>query len=512
VVLADYARDDPAALANLAADSDPEQFVLLTPLLERHRERVAAILKKDLSRVVTPPARADAPLDPTSPFPATELLASASISHRTVVAEADRIVLARRQAGAAAALVRLGADEAAWRVLQHTPTPDARSYLVRDLAPRGVEAQALVRRLDEEKDASARRALILALGEYTAEQLPVEARAVLVPKLLNWYRHDPDAGIHGAIDWLLRHGKEGPVPRKLDWGQAAALAAIDKEMAGKPPAAGRGWYVAPRGFTMTVVPGPVEFWMGSPPEEAGRQEYETRHRRRIDRSFAVAMKSVTVAEFKDFLQTKPPAVASNYAENHSPESECPFHGEDWYAAAKFCRWLSEREGVAEDQMCYPAMKDIKEGMKPYPEYLGRTGYRLLTEAEWEYACRSGAVTAYCYGGEAELLPRYGWYIQNSANRSWPVGQKRPNDLGLFDVHGNAWTWCQESAQDYPPGTAAEPAADREDTRVIKDDLSRLLRGGSFSYVETVARLAYRDGGRPSARNGSVGLRVARTCR
>src|SRR5208283_5179259 len=92
-----------------------------------------------------------------------------------------------------------------------------------------------VERLEVERDTSARRALIIALGEFTEKDLPVALRTALVKKLLGWYRDDPDAGIHGAIDWLLRHGKEGPVPRPLDWGQAKELERIDSERAGKPP-------------------------------------------------------------------------------------------------------------------------------------------------------------------------------------------------------------------------------------------------------------------------------------
>jgi hypothetical protein len=141
-------------------------------------------------------------------------LVAASVWHRPAVTEVGHIALARRQANAAAALLRLGQLEAAWPVLRHTPAPDARSYLVRDLAPRGVEASALVKRFAEEKDDLARQALILALGEYSAEQLPRTQRLAIVTKLLECYRNDPNAGIHGAIDWLLRHGKEGPVPRK----------------------------------------------------------------------------------------------------------------------------------------------------------------------------------------------------------------------------------------------------------------------------------------------------------
>jgi formylglycine-generating enzyme required for sulfatase activity len=80
--------------------------------------------------------------------------------------------------------------------------------------------------------------------------------------------------------------------------------------------------------------------------------------------------------------------------------------------------------------------------------VGLCGYRLPTEAELEYACRAGAVTSRYYRQAEELLAEYGWYLKNSKERSWPLGGKKPNDLGLFDMHGNVWNWCQESYQGY----------------------------------------------------------------
>jgi formylglycine-generating enzyme required for sulfatase activity len=77
-------------------------------------------------------------------------------------------------------------------------------------------------------------------------------------------------------------------------------------------------------------------------------------------------------------------------------------------------------------------------MKMAANYLQRTGYRLPTEAEWEFACRAGAVTSFYFGDSKELLPRYAWYQKNSQNKLWPVGSLKPNDLGLFDMAGNAW--------------------------------------------------------------------------
>ena len=77
-------------------------------------------------------------------------------------------------------------------------------------------------------------------------------------------------------------------------------------------------------------------------------------------------------------------------------------------------------------------------------YLSLQGYRLTTEAEMEYAIRAGAVTSRYFGETEDLLPKYAWHRQNSNEQPWPVGSLKPNDFGLFDVHGNVSTWCQES--------------------------------------------------------------------
>src|SRR5262249_1547051 len=133
---------------------------------------------------------------------------TASVWQRPRLSEAAREALARRQGGAGLALARLGAAERTWPLLAHSAYPETRARLIQRLAANGVPARALEARLGVEKDVSVRRALILALGEYSGEQVPARLRQRLVVKLLQWYRDDPDAGIHGAIDWLLRHGRE----------------------------------------------------------------------------------------------------------------------------------------------------------------------------------------------------------------------------------------------------------------------------------------------------------------
>jgi formylglycine-generating enzyme required for sulfatase activity len=337
----------------------------------------------------------------------------------------------------------------------------------------------------------------------------------------------------------------------LDWGQARALQKIDDERAarcraeraaavagslaglangGGPALAaaaplwvlpaeevpgGRGWSVNGQGQTLAVVEARQPFLMGSPEgDETGRRGDEKLHWRRIGRRYAIATRAVTVAQFRRFLKAHP-EIKYEPTKQCSPEPDSPIIRVTWYEAAQYCRWLSEQEGFPEDQMVFPSMAQIEKSKEGSPlrlpaDYLRRTGYQLPTEAEWEFACRAGARTSRYYGSSLELLPRYAWYIHNSGERTWPVGQKRPNDLGLFDMHGNAWTWCQESGRHYPSGTHETPARDEEHPNEVADLFGRVMRGGSFYVQPTSVRAASRHIVRPPIRGDTVGLRVART--
>jgi formylglycine-generating enzyme required for sulfatase activity len=121
------------------------------------------------------------------------------------------------------------------------------------------------------------------------------------------------------------------------------------------------------------------------------------------------------------------------------------------------------------------------------------------------------VTSRYYGETEELLERYGWYFKNSKERTWPVGSKKPNDLGFFDLHGNVYTWCQESYKgDYPTSKDGARIEDKEDDLSIKSTDSRVLRGGSFDYRASPVRCAGRGWIVPTRRGSHVGFRPART--
>jgi formylglycine-generating enzyme required for sulfatase activity len=159
----------------------------------------------------------------------------------------------------------------------------------------------------------------------------------------------------------------------------------------------------------------------------------------------------------------------------------------WKEAIDYCNKLSESEGI---EPYY-----LADGL-PRANWQEHDGYRLPREAEWEFACRAGTRTQYFFGDASELLTEYCWHVDNSGNRLHPVGEKKPNDFGLFDIYGNVLEWCQDTADD-PLGLGIDPRM-------------RKLRGGSFisradSISSTESNLQT-----PESRTTTIGLRVART--
>jgi formylglycine-generating enzyme required for sulfatase activity len=221
-----------------------------------------------------------------------------------------------------------------------------------------------------------------------------------------------------------------------------------------------------------------EFLMGSPDvDEAARSEEKPQHRVLIAQPFYLGIYEVTQAEYESVTGTNP---------SHFKESgpTAPVERVSWEDAQEFCRRLS---GRAEERGA------------------GRH-YRLPTEAEWEYACRAGTATRYGFDESMESLGDYAWYHDNAERKTHPVGQKKANAWGLYDMQGNVWEWCADWYDSgYYGRFAGKLAVDPVGPPSASD---RVDRGGCWFYFAGGCRAAYRGGDAPAIRTGNLGFRVA----
>ena len=147
----------------------------------------------------------------------------------------------------------------------------------------------------------------------------------------------------------------------------------------------------------------------------------------------------------------------------------------WSDAVRFCNKRSELEGLAP---CY----DLKTLQCNFEA----SGYRLPTEAEWEYACRAGTTTPYFFGDSPARLGEYGWFEKNAGGRPRPVGQKLPNPWGLQDIVGNVWEWCNDFYKvDY------YQESPRQDPKGPDTGQNKVLRGGAWRFSADNCRSGYR---------------------
>jgi eukaryotic-like serine/threonine-protein kinase len=504
-VLTQYAANQPILLADLLLDSDAKSFDIIFPAIEAQRSATLAHLRSAVSFALTI----------STPAFSTDAVGRDQHSGADQELAKDRI--ASRGGRAGVALIRLGYSDEVWRLLEYSDDPRSRSAFIDALstfradpailaaelrrllmrtelggAPPAAEANAFL----FDPTCSRRRALIQALAAYPKEALTDREREQLVAALTNSYHSDPDAGVHSASELVLKRW----------FGRDRLVIQPERPPRAREPFQ-RRWYVNSQGQTMILVEGPVIFEMGSPASDPDHQEEEALHRRRIPRRFAIASNEVTVEEFQRFARAKFQS-EHEYNKAYTPGRDGPMNQVSWFEVAPYCNWLSEQEGLPR---CYEpdAKGNYAEGMRVNAEAVAAGGYRLPTEAEYEYACRAGTVTSRYYGHTLDLLGTYEWNVTNSGFRSHSCGSKLPNDLGLFDMLSNAMEWCHDRHLESLPDSKGITDDAIED-EIIKND-KRYLRSDRVSASPLNLRSAGRAWFDAWDRRSDTGFRVARTC-
>lgn len=259
-----------------------------------------------------------------------------------------------------------------------------------------------------------------------------------------------------------------------------------------------------------------EFQMGSDVNEKDRRDDENQHKVRISRPFLIGAHEVTQAEFAAVMDYQPSwfSPKGNGAEKIAKinSGELPVDSVTWFDAIEFCNRLSERDGFQP----YYSITDVKteneSRVSAKVEIVGGTGYRLPTEAEWEYACRAGSSTPYHFGeadGGGNYIHRvstrnYGTGLKK-LGRSTTVGSYKPNAWGIHDMHGNVAEWCWDW---YGKSYYGNSPADDPNGPLNGDH--RVLRGGSWLVKQTSCRSATRFWNVPGKADMHIGFRIART--
>jgi formylglycine-generating enzyme required for sulfatase activity len=221
------------------------------------------------------------------------------------------------------------------------------------------------------------------------------------------------------------------------------------------------------GMKLVLIPA-GEFMMGSPGSDDDAFHDEKPQRRvKITKPFYLGVTEVTQEQYEQVMGENP--------SEFKDDPQCPVEKVSWEDAEKFCERLSEKEGKT---------------------------YQLPTEAQWEYACRSGSTTKWCFGDSESQLDDYAWYDDNSGNTTHPVGQKKPNAWGLYDMHGNVWEWCANWwDDDYSESSSTDPTGPSSGS-------VRVGRGGGWYDAAWYCRSAYRYGGPPGIGVDHLGFRVS----
>jgi formylglycine-generating enzyme required for sulfatase activity/tRNA A-37 threonylcarbamoyl transferase component Bud32 len=361
-------------------------------------------------------------------------------------------------------LLELGDVPIAQSLLAATADPNPRSAFIDAFETWHGDLSTLSELLRTNDDPSFRSGLCSALARVDPATIPKEVRQTIVETLSDLYRTAPDGGTHSACDLALRR-----------W--AAPRPQLD---ASSRPAAERQWFVNRVGTTMIGV---------SPGALIAAPDSVTL----LTKSFFISDREVSVADFRRFLNdredpsSEKPKGWPGHDRQASPQDDCPINNVSREEMFLFCNWVSVRDGR---RPCY------HRSPLGWKWDTSADGYRLPTEAEWDYAHRAGASSTFFFGENDQWFSSY---ARVCAVRTAPARSYLPNRWGLFDMVGNLWEMCWDYfADERPRGVVMDPLGPNSGEFWV-------LRGGAYDSGSYDTRISnrFRTGGRQI----SVGFRI-----
>lgn len=429
----------------------------------------------------------------------------------------DGEAVAQRARLAAAALC-LGNAQPAAAALIAAPDPMGRATLIHEFRHWHDGLSLLPAVVESAEQADFRSGICLCLGRTPVETIAPAVRTELVALLHSWHASAGHPGVHNAAGWALQQ-----------WGESSSSGGSNSA-----PQDDRHWHRNSLGMTMLRIPkgtfARADGGRAAELKRPTRVKPKATQKVAITKDFLLSSTEVRLKDWWQFVddtsytletapgvnavpqrgnaggQPKEPeprqssqlndaGAAQGNVRNQSgkspAEANYPAYDLSWVDAVAFCNWLSQREKLA------PAYFRDEDGQ--WRRNRVSAGYRLPTEAEWEFACRAGATTVYTCGDDTDYLSDYAVYRTDFLQ---PVGTKMPNPWGLFDMHGNVAEWCDDVFAAY----GAEPVSDPMGPT---DGTTRVLRGGTHIDSAGILCAGARRHATHDQRVSRAGFRVAR---